>query len=103
MDIRVGGMLANRELAHMAGAVGAFAVPHNWGSEIGRYMGLHLAKAVREVTAAEDDRSTCDVIKAEGYEFRAGHYTVSDSPGLGLSINADIYKEKYASSETVIT
>ena len=103
MDIRVGGMLANRELARMAGAAGAFSVPHNWASEIGKYMGLHLAKAIKEVTAAEDDRSTCDVIRAEGYEFRQGYYIVSDSPGLGLSINADIYKEKYAPSETVIT
>jgi len=78
-------------------------VPHNWGSEIGKYMGLHLGKALREVTAAEDDRSTCDVIRAEGYEFHKGYYTVSNSPGLGLSVNADIYREKYAPSETVIS
>ncbi len=103
MDIRVGGFLANRELARRAGAVGAFSVPHNWASEIGKYMSLHLAKAVKEVTAAEDDRSTCDVIKAEGYEFRNGAYTVSNSPGLALSVHPEIYRDKYAASETVIS
>jgi D-galactarolactone cycloisomerase len=102
MDIRVGGVLANRELARMAGAAGAFSVPHNWASEIGKYMGLHLAKAVKEVTAAEDDRSTCDVISAEGYEFKNGAYTVSNSPGLGVSVNPAVYQEKYAKSEMVI-
>lgn len=103
MDIRVGGFLANRELARMAGAAGATSVPHNWGSEIGKYMGLHIAKTVKEVTAAEDDRSTCDVIQAVGYEFHQGYYTVSDSPGLGLTVRHDIYREKCAASETVIS
>ncbi|MBI4166980.1 MAG: hypothetical protein HY508_14740 [Acidobacteria bacterium] len=103
MDIRVGGLLANRELARMAGAADASSVPHNWASEIGKYMGLHLAKAIREVTAAEDDRSTCDVIMAEGYEFSNGTYSVSNSPGLGLSVIPAVYQEKCARSETVIS
>jgi D-galactarolactone cycloisomerase len=102
MDVRVGGLLANRELAGWAEAAGAFSVPHNWASEIGKYMGLHLAKACRAIPAAEDDRSTCDVIQAEGYEFRQGYYTVSRAPGLGIRVRPDVYQEKYGSVETVI-
>jgi len=94
MDIRVGGLLGNRELAQMAGAAGAISVPHNWGSEIGRYMSLHLAKSVKEVNAVEDDRSSCEVISADGYEFKGGTYSVSDSPGLGLRVNEETYKDK---------
>jgi D-galactarolactone cycloisomerase len=102
MDIRGGGFLANRELARMAGAAGAVSVPHNWASQVGKFMGLHLAKAVKEVTAAEDDRSTCDVLVADGYEFKNGTYSVSDAPGLGIGIDAAVYREKYQRDETVI-
>ena len=102
MDIRVGGFLGNRDLARMAGAAGAISVPHNWASQVGKFMGLHLAKAVKEVTAAEDDRSTCDVIVAAGNEFKNGSYSVSDAPGLGIRIDPAVYQEKYQRSETAI-
>ncbi len=103
MDIRVGGMLPNRELARMAGAAGAISVPHNWASAIGKYMGLQIAKACKDIPAAEDDRSTCDVIQAEGYVFRQGKYAVSNEPGFGLRMNQEVYKEKFASGETVVS
>jgi len=77
-------------------------VPHNWGSQVGLFMGLHLAKAVRGVTAAEDDRSTCDVIVADGYVFKDGHYSVSDKPGLGLRVDERIYRQKYQAKEIII-
>src|SRR5258708_7631497 len=66
LDIRTGGMIANREVARMGEAAGAGTIPHNWASQIGHLMGLHLAKAVKRVPWAEDDRSTCDVIVPAG-------------------------------------
>src|SRR5690606_25064075 len=45
MDIRTGGFLDNREMARKAAAAGGEAVPHNWGSQVGLLMGLHLARA----------------------------------------------------------
>ncbi len=103
MDIRRGGFLGNLEMARLGAAAGAIAVPHNWASQVGKFMGLHLAKAVENVTAVEDDRSTCDAIIAEGYSFQNGFYTVPDSPGLGLRVNEEIYKEKYQSKEIVVS
>ena len=102
MDIRTGGFLGNIEMARMGEAAGAASVPHNWGSQVGLYMGLHLAKAVRGVEAAEDDRSTCDVLQAEGYSFRDGHYTVSEAPGLGLRVDEEAYNAKYRGQQTVV-
>ena len=55
------------------------------------------------VSAAEDDRSTCDAVIAKGYEFRDGLYTVSSEPGLGLEVNADVYKQKYQQAEIVVS
>ncbi|MPY88941.1 MAG: hypothetical protein GEU99_13560 [Luteitalea sp.] len=103
MDIRRGGFLDNLRMARMGEAVGAVSVPHNWGSQVGLFMGLHLARVVKSVTAAEDDRSTCDVIQADGYEFRAGTYTVSEKPGLALTVDEKTYAAKYKAGESVIT
>ena len=99
MDIRRGGFLGNLEMARYGEEAGAISVPHNWGSQVGLYMGLHLAKAARSVTAAEDDRSTCDAIQAEGYAFHKGFYTVSDAPGLGIRVDETVYQQKYQAKE----
>ncbi len=87
MDIRTGGFLDCREMAHMAEAAGGAAVPHNWGSRVGMLMSLHLAKVTRSISAAEDDRSVCPALTDQGYDFREGTYSVSDAPGLGISVN----------------
>jgi len=102
LDIRRGGFVDNIQLAKMAGPAGAISLPHNWGAQVGVLMGLHLCKAMPSVTAAEDDRSTCDAIIAEGYEFKDGYYTVSNRPGLGIRVNEPVYHEKYQTKETVL-
>jgi L-alanine-DL-glutamate epimerase-like enolase superfamily enzyme len=102
MDIRRGGFLANQEVARMAEAAGALSAPHNWGSRTGLLMGLHFAKAVKNAPAAEDDRSGCDVLVAEGYDFRDGRYTVSGAPGLGIHVDEKLYQRNYAAKETVV-
>jgi L-alanine-DL-glutamate epimerase-like enolase superfamily enzyme len=102
MDIRTGGLVDNIALARIAEAAGAMSVPHNWGSQIGCFMGLHLSKAVRAVSAAENDRSSCDVVIAEGYEFRDGTYSVPDKPGLSLRVDESLYKMKCKAEEVVI-
>jgi len=102
MDIRRGGFLDNLELARIAAEAGAESVPHNWGSQVGVFMGLHFSRAVKAAPAAEDDRSTCDVVIADGYEFRDGYYSVPDKPGLGLTVDKKLYEMKCAKAETVI-
>lgn len=102
MDMRRGGYLANIEMARMGKAAGAISVPHNWASRLGLLMGLQLAKAVESVRAAEDDRSTCDVIIDEGYTFHNGEYTVPDSPGLGVSINEEAYNRQSRPEQIVV-
>jgi len=99
LDIRTAGFLDNVALAHAAEAAGAVSVPHNWGSYVGGLMGLHLSKAVRAVVAAEDDRSRCDVVQAEGYEFKDGLIAVGNAPGLGLQVDEKLYEMKCKKAE----
>jgi L-alanine-DL-glutamate epimerase-like enolase superfamily enzyme len=103
MDIRRGGFVDNAELARVAAEVGGQCVPHNWGSQIGGLMGLHLARAVKSVPAAEDDRSICDVVVADGYEFRDGYYSVPEKPGLSLAVDKKLYEMKCSKSEVVLS
>jgi L-alanine-DL-glutamate epimerase-like enolase superfamily enzyme len=62
-----------------------------------------LGKAVKGVPAAEDDRSTCDVLIADGYEFHGGSYTVPDKPGLSIRVDEEVYRRKHKPSEVVIS
>ena len=102
LDIRRGGFLDTLELARLGAPLGAALVPHNWGSQVGLFMALHVAKVVPNAIAAEDDRSTCDAVIADGYEYLAGHYRVSDEPGLGLRVDRPTYERKYAASARVV-
>lgn len=102
LDIRGGGLIANREVARMGETVGAVTIPHNWGSQIGHLMALHLAKAVKAVTWAEDDRSRCDAIIPNGYSLGGGMQKPSNQPGLGIQIDEKIYEKQCKPDERVI-
>lgn len=103
LDIRTAGIVDNLALAHMAAPRGAHSVPHNWGSQVGVLTSLHFAKAVGNALGAEDDRSTCDVIVPHGYELRDGFYTVPDTPGLSISVDEQVYKQKCTPKEFVVS
>ena len=102
LDIRTGGILECRAMSKMGEPHGAQAVPHNWGSQVGLLMSLHLAKTQKNIMGAEDDRSTCAALTARGYEFKDGAYTVSDEPGLGLEVNEDLYEAPAFPAKTVV-
>lgn len=102
LDIRTGGILECREMSAIGEPHGAKAVPHNWGSQVGLLMSLHLAKTQENIVAAEDDRSTCPALVAKGYEFKDGYYTVSNEPGLGVEVDPDYYAPPEFPERTVI-
>lgn len=102
LDIRTGGILECREMSVIGEPHGAKAVPHNWGSQVGLLMSLHLAKTQENIVAAEDDRSTCPALIVKGYEFKDGYYTVSNEPGLGVEADPDYYAAPDFPERTVI-
>jgi len=103
LDIRTGGFVGNVATARMAASVGGFSVPHNWGAHIGVIMCLHLARVTRNIPFIEDDRSTCDVVAPEGYEFSGGSFKMPNTPGLSLRIDEAAYAQKCKPRETVIS
>jgi D-galactarolactone cycloisomerase len=102
-DIRRFGFLDNLAVTRRAEPAGAVVMPHNWGSHTGFLMALHMAKAVKNIPGAEDDRSTCDVFTTDGYEFRDGSYTVSTKPGLSHHIDESVYAMKCEANQVVVS
>ncbi len=70
---------------------GLRVAPHNWGSQIGFYMQLHVGRAVPNFYRAEHDPLSNQVLIAEGYKIADGIATPPDAPGAGLAINADAF------------
>jgi len=103
MDIRQGGFLDNIEVARLAAASGALAIQHNWASQIGSIMAMHLSKAVGAVPMVESDRSTSDVIQTEGFHFENGAMAVPAKAGLGIAIDEKAYELQCKASETVVS
>ena len=102
LDIRTGGILDCREMSRMGEPFGAKAVPHNWGAQVGLLMSLHLAKTQKNIIGAEDDRSVCPALTVRGYGFKDGYYTVSNEPGLGVSVNENHYEAPDFPGKTVV-
>lgn len=102
LDIRTGGILDCREMSRMGEPFGAKAVPHNWGAQVGLLMSLHLAKTQKNIIGAEDDRSVCPALTVRGYGFKDGYYTVSNEPGLGVSVNEEHYDAPDFPGKTVV-
>ena len=102
MDIRQGGFLDNLAVARMAAAAGAVAIQHNWASQIGSIMAMHLSTAVQAIPMVESDRSTCDVLVTDGIRFEHGAMVLSSKPGLGITIDEQVYKAKCKPTEIVV-
>jgi L-alanine-DL-glutamate epimerase-like enolase superfamily enzyme len=88
-DIRRFGFAEILREAEMARPQGILVAPHNWGSMVGYYMQLHVARAITNFYAAEQDPAATPALVADGYKIEAGIATVPDAPGFGLSLNAD--------------
>ena len=76
---------------------GLRVAPHNWGSLVGYYMQLHVARAIVNFYRAERDPLSNAVLIAEGYKIRDGSSSVPDAPGFGLRID----ENKFAASARV--
>jgi L-alanine-DL-glutamate epimerase-like enolase superfamily enzyme len=103
MDIRQGGFLDNLEVARLAAASGGVAIQHNWASQIGSIMAMHLSKAVEAIPMAESDRSTSDVIQTDGFHFENGAMTIPAKAGLGIAVDEKAYELQCKGSEIVVS
>jgi L-alanine-DL-glutamate epimerase-like enolase superfamily enzyme len=102
-DIRANGFIDNIAVARKCAAAGATVDNHNWASQMGFIMSLHLARAVGNYGILECDRSTCDVLRVDTPSPVKGTVPAPSNPGLGISIDEDVYRAKHAAGEIIVS
>jgi D-galactarolactone cycloisomerase len=102
-DIRANGFVDNIAIARKCASVGATVDNHNWASQMGYIMSLHMARALGNYGILECDRSTCDVLRVDTPEPVKGTVPAPSKPGLGISIDEDVYRINNAPNEIVIS
>jgi L-alanine-DL-glutamate epimerase-like enolase superfamily enzyme len=89
---KVGGISEERRIAWMAEDNGIRFIPHGWNTALGLAADLHLASACRNTDMVEylTGSPFIDELVAEPWRLDAeGMLKVPDSPGLGVTLDAD--------------
>lgn len=95
-DVRAFGLTRQAAAARrLAVKPGLSLAPHNWGSFLGLYMQLTLARGISNFLMAEQDVSTSDLFDASAFTFRDGEVRVPDDPGCGLKLDDNVFNAKY--------
>jgi L-alanine-DL-glutamate epimerase-like enolase superfamily enzyme len=102
-DIRAFGLTRQWELSRkLAEHPQVKLAPHNWGSFLGLYMQLVLARGVGNVLTAEQDPSTSDLFDTSAFRFKEGKMSVPDVAGCGLVLREEVFQKKYAKDAWVV-
>lgn len=103
-DMRAFGLTLQWELSRkMAAKPHIKLAPHNWGSFLGLYMQLVLARGIPNFLVAEEDRSSSDLFDTSAFTSKDGKIRVPDLPGCGLVLREDVFKRKYQQNAWVVT
>jgi L-alanine-DL-glutamate epimerase-like enolase superfamily enzyme len=86
-DLRSVGFNNALRMADVASQFGATLVPHNWQSELGKCMGVHLARLRDNIRFVEDDRWSNHALDTSGYQFREGQWHTPEAPGWGIRLS----------------
>lgn len=102
-DIRALGLSLQWRLGQvMAQLPGAHLAPHCWGSYLGTYKMLQLARGVGEILTCELDPMHSDLFDDAEWALRDGRIHVPDRPGCGLHLREDVFRSKYLPAAWVV-
>ncbi len=86
-DLRTVGFSNAIRMADIASQYNAGLVPHNWQSELGKVMSVHLAKLRENISFVEDDRWSNFALDTSEYRFRNGRWFAPAEPGWGIRVS----------------
>ena len=95
-DLAWNGITMSRKICDLAAAYDTFVAPHNTHSPICTYESLHVCAGSPNLMIMEidgDDAPWRDELLTHPFEFKDGHVTVPDRPGLGTEVNEDVAKK----------
>lgn len=104
-DIRAFGLSLQARLSRTMQELDPAArlAPHNWGSFLGGYMQLPLARAIPNFLIAEIDFSTSDLFDTSAFAWQNGRIQVPDTPGCGLTLREDVFQDRYAAQASIVS
>ena len=99
-----GGFLETKRVADMAHVFGLPMANHNTGSQVYTYAAAQWAASIRDYIALEtitgEGGWMDQVIQLDGPYIKDGFIQVSDKPGLGIELNADVVRAHLFPGET---
>lgn len=95
-DIRALGMTLQWKLRQdIAPLPGVHLAPHCWGSYLGNFKMLQLARGAGNILTCEIDPMTSDLFDDTEWVLKEGRMRVPDQPGCGLTLREDVFRKKY--------
>lgn len=94
--VRAGGLTAGKKMAAMADAYYVPIAPHNPNSPLSTVASAHLAMSTPNVHMLEylyDDVPWREALLTPALEVDAGQLRLSDRPGLGFELDADVARQ----------
>ncbi len=102
-DIVSQGFLRWAEIERILQGTGVRGEPHCFGNgNFGTRAALIWGAASESFLSIEDERCAPNVYKNDDFTFKNGAYAVADAPGLGLVVDEETYRRKYAVNEVRI-
>ncbi len=93
LDVNAVGCEGLMEEARLC-ADGEFIAPHTWGTLLGFYAQLHVAKAIpTKFYSGEQDPLSHPAIITDDYKINGGLATVPNTPGFGLKLDESKLKD----------
>lgn len=95
-DIRALGLALQCGLARdVAKLSRVHLAPHCWGSYLGTFQMLQLARGIAGVMTCEIDSMTSDLFDDADWVLKDGFMHVPDRPGCGPILREDVFRQKY--------
>jgi L-alanine-DL-glutamate epimerase-like enolase superfamily enzyme len=103
-DIMVAGYSRWLALEEWLKSTGVRAQPRNFGNtNFGTRASLVFGAASTTFMMLEDERYLPNVYAPDEVSFTDGSYSIPSQPGLGLAVDADLYRRKYSGYEVGIS
>ena len=103
-DIVSQGFVRWKEIEGILDGTGVRGVPHCFGNgNFGTRASIIWGAVSESFISVEDERCAPNVYKKDGFTFENGAYAVADAPGLGLEVDEEEYRRRYAANEVKIS
>lgn len=95
-DIRALGISVQSQLAHSISSHPRLELaPHCWGSYLGTFKMLQLARGAPGILTCEIDPMTSSLFDDSLWKIRDGSVVVPEAPGTGLKVREDVFRREH--------